>query len=225
MLVAHLNESLNLDFPVTTTVQDVQDTLQHVLNIPPDAVARVNCHDVGGGHLVSPTDVVEFTKTRGHKGVGDHVWTAQEYCQVFSLTEQELQDQIHRGLRVMELANGTIRITETAVDEFISGVKGGDDGSVVTELLAQLKRIADSLCGPHDQQPVATAVAAPQAAAVKRSRESPYLDAQQAADYLGITAKSLYGQVERRRIIPLRGPRRTYRFTAKMLDEYLRRQQ
>lgn len=48
-----------------------------------------------------------------------------------------------------------------------------------------------------------------------------YFDSPQAADYLGITKASLYGLVERKRIVPLRGPRRTYRFTKKQLDNYL----
>lgn len=48
-----------------------------------------------------------------------------------------------------------------------------------------------------------------------------FFDSSQAADYLGITGASLYGLVERKRIVPLRGPRRTYRFTRKQLDEYL----
>jgi excisionase family DNA binding protein len=56
----------------------------------------------------------------------------------------------------------------------------------------------------------------------KRVVESPYLNADEAAAYLGITKGSLYGIVERRRIEPLRGPKRTYRFTKKMLDDYLR---
>jgi excisionase family DNA binding protein len=51
--------------------------------------------------------------------------------------------------------------------------------------------------------------------------QSEYLDANAAAEYLGISLKSLYTLVERRRLIPLRGPRRTYRFTKGMLDAYL----
>ena len=49
-----------------------------------------------------------------------------------------------------------------------------------------------------------------------------YLDSQAAADYLGITVKSLYAQVERGRLKPLRGPKRSYRFTSQMLDSYLK---
>jgi excisionase family DNA binding protein len=52
---------------------------------------------------------------------------------------------------------------------------------------------------------------------------SPYLDAEQAAAYLGTTVGSLYGIVERGHLIPLRGPRRRYRFTKELLDDYLRR--
>ena len=54
-------------------------------------------------------------------------------------------------------------------------------------------------------------------------KASPYLDAQQAAEYLGTKVKSLYGLVERRQLKPLRGPKRTYRFTKEILDEYLSR--
>lgn len=48
-----------------------------------------------------------------------------------------------------------------------------------------------------------------------------YLNAAQAADYLGCTTKSLYRQVELGKLTPLRGPKRSYRFTPGMLDQYL----
>jgi excisionase family DNA binding protein len=51
--------------------------------------------------------------------------------------------------------------------------------------------------------------------------QCPYFDSVQACNYLGITAASLYGLVERRRLTPLRGPRRSYRFTKRQLDDYL----
>jgi hypothetical protein len=51
--------------------------------------------------------------------------------------------------------------------------------------------------------------------------ESPYLDAQQAADYLGMTVKALYGHVERRKLQPLPGYKK-YRFTRDRLDAFLR---
>lgn len=52
---------------------------------------------------------------------------------------------------------------------------------------------------------------------------SPFLDSDGAAAYLGITLKSLYGVVERGHLRPWRGPRRRYRFTEAMLDDYLAR--
>lgn len=51
--------------------------------------------------------------------------------------------------------------------------------------------------------------------------ESPYLDSEKAARYLGIDVKQLYRQVELGKLKPLRGPRNSYRFTQAMLDEYL----
>lgn len=53
---------------------------------------------------------------------------------------------------------------------------------------------------------------------------SPYLDSTDAARYLRISLKSLYAVVERRRLVPLRGPRNRYRFTRELLDEYLARE-
>ena len=50
--------------------------------------------------------------------------------------------------------------------------------------------------------------------------ESPYLDCQRAADYLGISRKQLYRQVELGKLKPLRGPRNSYLFTKAILDNY-----
>lgn len=54
-------------------------------------------------------------------------------------------------------------------------------------------------------------------------KPTPFLNANEAAAYLGTTVSSLYGLVERRQIEPLRGPRRRYRFTKEMLNQYLKR--
>jgi hypothetical protein len=51
--------------------------------------------------------------------------------------------------------------------------------------------------------------------------ESPYLDGQQAADYLGMTKKALYGHVERRKLRPMPGYK-MYRFTKEQLDGFLK---
>ena len=52
---------------------------------------------------------------------------------------------------------------------------------------------------------------------------SPYLNAKEAAAYIRIPVRKLYGIVERGQLQPLRGPRKTYLFTSDMLDTYLRR--
>jgi hypothetical protein len=74
-------------------------------------------------------------------------------------------------------------------------------------------RIVPSLDGPDRMQ----------SSESEPMRLSPYLDAKGASAYLGITLDSLYGIVERGSLVPLRGPKRRYRFTEAMLDEYLRR--
>jgi hypothetical protein len=50
---------------------------------------------------------------------------------------------------------------------------------------------------------------------------SPYLDADQAAAYLGVTIKALYGLKERGRLKSLPGSRRL-RFTMEMLDRFMK---
>jgi hypothetical protein len=106
-------------------------------------------------------------------------------------------------------------------------ILGGLNGSqVLADIAASLRKIADRLGRPDDQTQEfneASPGVAPQCKPARSKWESPYMDAHAAAAYLGITAKSLYGQVERGRIVPLRGPRRQYRFTTEMLDAYLAR--
>lgn len=60
-----------------------------------------------------------------------------------------------------------------------------------------------------------------QPAADASAKTPRYLNAEQAAEYLGCTVKSLYRQVELGNLTPLRGPKRSYRFTPQMLDRYL----
>jgi len=109
-------------------------------------------------------------------------------------------------------------------------IVGSRAGEIVAEVADRLARLgygddfaASMELGPYLAPPRAKAYLArclgtlPQAAPV----ESPYLDSQQAADYLGITVKQLYGQVELRKLQPLRGPRNAYRFTPEQLDAYV----
>jgi excisionase family DNA binding protein len=58
-------------------------------------------------------------------------------------------------------------------------------------------------------------------ASLQRQQLTPYLNAEEAADYLRITLDALYGLVERRKLRPLPGFRK-YRFTREMLDDFLK---
>lgn len=147
MLVAHLAEKLDVDFPAGTTVGDVWDTLRHPLNIPSTAIARMNGAAVSRQHVVGGHDVVEFGAARGQKGVGK-VWTDDEYRELFGLSQQDFQNQMRGGLKVMQIGDGTLRITETAVDQFIAGIGGGAGVDVIATIAASLKRIADHFDPP-----------------------------------------------------------------------------
>ena len=72
---------------------------------------------------------------------------AEEYCQLFGLTEADFEKQIEQGLRVMQTANGAV-VTETAVDNFIAGLNGGGDGAFLAVIASSLKRIADHVDPP-----------------------------------------------------------------------------
>lgn len=57
----------------------------------------------------------------------------------------------------------------------------------------------------------------------RRGKKSPYLNSEEAAEYIRTSMSSLYGVINRGHIDPLRGPKDSYRFTTRMLDDYLRR--
>jgi len=223
MQVIYGRDEVELDEPDGVEVGVIQARLKSFFSLPADATASVNGIDVGPAELAGPDSTVEFRVTQGRKGVG-RVWSPEEYCELFSLSREELDQQIQKGLRVMQAANGSMRITETAVDEFVRGMNGNGDGAFLAAIAKSLEKIASGFDPSLDHRPeqcndVGERPAAP---LFQPKRRSPYIDSKEAASYLGITVKSLYGQVERGHIKPLRGPKKTYRFTEKMLDEYLR---
>jgi excisionase family DNA binding protein len=105
----------------------------------------------------------------------------------------------------LEVLEECLKRVESILSRLIDGTTTPDDVSAVLRDRALLR--PDTILSATER-PVAI---------------SPYLDAEQAAAYLGITVSSLYGIVERGHLIPLRGPRRRYRFTKELLDDYLRR--
>ncbi len=147
MLVIFGRDEVELDSAGAVEVGTVQARLKSFLGVPHDAVAIVEGVKVGPEHLVQPNGTVEFRKEQGQKGVG-RVWTLQEYCQLFGLSEKDLEQQIREGLKVMHLSDGTIRISETATDEFIHGLNGGGDGAYLAVIASSLKRITDHVDPP-----------------------------------------------------------------------------
>lgn len=60
-------------------------------------------------------------KLRGSKSVGERVWDQNEFCKFFKVTLADLHAWIAQGLNVKWCLDGSIRITETAYDEFARG--------------------------------------------------------------------------------------------------------
>jgi hypothetical protein len=143
MQVIYGREAVEMDSE-TVEVRAVHARLRSFMGIPRDAVAFVDGIKVGQEHLVQPTSTVEFRVERGHKGVGQ-IWTAEQYCQLFGLKRTEFENQIERGLKVMETGNGMM-VTETAVDSFIAGLNG--DGAYLAVIASSLKRLADHVDPP-----------------------------------------------------------------------------
>lgn len=129
------------------TVREIRVALKHVLNIGGDQEARLDGHRVSDDVVLPGDGTLEFVKLVGHKGVGQ-VWTADECCQQLGISYEQLNQFIEEGLRVMRLADGSVRVTETAVDQFIAGVGGGVGGDVIATIAASLKRIADHFDPP-----------------------------------------------------------------------------
>jgi hypothetical protein len=147
MQVIYGRDEVELDAAEAVEVRAIQGRLQSFMGIPEDVVALVNGIEVSPAHLAQPSSTVEFVVKEGHKGIG-RVFTQNEYCQLFGLTQRDFELQIQKGLRVMQLTDGTMRITETAVDNFIAGLNGGGDGALLAVIASSLKRIADHVDPP-----------------------------------------------------------------------------
>ena len=64
---------------------------------------------------------LQFVIRAGRKGVGEKVWAGEEFCQFFKITMEDMQAWIAQGLKVRRCLDGSLRITESAVDEFFRG--------------------------------------------------------------------------------------------------------
>ena len=142
------------------SVEEIQFSLQNVLNVDMAAWAFVDGVQVEGSFLLRPAVRLEFMQPWGRKG---------------------------NGRREVELGPATL--------------------TLLARLAVATEKIANSLKLPLNNQPALTGQIG-WTATEKLRPTSPYLTAEEAAQYLGIGIKSLYGIVERRHLVPLRGPRR-----------------
>jgi catechol 2,3-dioxygenase-like lactoylglutathione lyase family enzyme len=102
------------------------------------------------------------------------------------------------------------------------GQAGGSDN--LARIAEAVENIAQHLDRKQSDQPALTGQAGMgNGQGSQPHRTSPYLDGQEAAHYLRITMQSLYDLVGRGHLVPFRGPRRMYRFTVEMLDDYIKR--
>jgi len=188
------------------SIGDLFAALRQVLNIPRGSEARLN------GKAASPADIpvdgdsIEFITELGEKGVG-RVWTEEQFCELFQIDAQELQRHMADGLPVLRLKDGSVRITETAVDEFLAGHGHEREErmvAVLENISASQKRLADHLApAPSDIV------------------DTPYI-----ARHLGCTTQWIAqmvrsGDIPRGCIVPGSGKGRQWKFYRCRIEEWL----
>lgn len=99
-------------------VGHLREHLRHPLSVPPTATAFLDGHPAHDDVAVPRGAELEFLQVSGRKAVG-RVWSTAAFCEQFDCSDKDLERWVREGLRVLELANGDIRITETAVDDFL----------------------------------------------------------------------------------------------------------
>lgn len=195
MEMIHAAETVELDV-AGHTVGEIRLGLKHLLNIG-NQEARLDGKRVADDVVVSGEETLEFVTPIGRKGVGQ-IWTADEFCQLFGYSREQLDQQIEEGLQVMRLTDGTMRITETAVDQFIAG------DALVVQVANALTRIAN-----HFDPPPPNVV------------DSGYI-----ADKLGCTKvwvarMAADGDVPRNAIVPGTGNGKPWKFYRSLIDKWI----
>jgi excisionase family DNA binding protein len=102
-------------------IASVQASLIHAFNIPVNAFTFVNGVLVSRRYRLQADDTLEFIWPWGWKGVGERVWTDEEFCKFFKITSEDLQAWTGQGLKFARSLDGSLRITESAADEFFRG--------------------------------------------------------------------------------------------------------
>ena len=106
---------------VGASVASVRASLVDAFNLPANAIAFVNGELVFPDYQLQVNDTLEFIVRWGRKSVGEKVWTGEEFCQFFKISTEDMQAWIAQGLKVRRCLDDSLRITETAVDEFYRG--------------------------------------------------------------------------------------------------------
>jgi hypothetical protein len=103
------------------SVASVRKGLATSYSIPTEALPRIGGRVVSPAHVLAAGEELLFAVEKGHKGVGSQVWTDEEFCKFFKITREDLDAWIAQGLKAKRLLDGSLRITETAADEFFRG--------------------------------------------------------------------------------------------------------
>lgn len=119
MLVVH--HSNVIEMPAGSTVRTIRRHFSVALNLSPRSYPLANGQVVDEDFRPSEADRLEFCEAFGVKGVGQQVWSDGEFCKLFQISREDLHAWIAQGLKVGRCLDGSLRITETAVDEFLRG--------------------------------------------------------------------------------------------------------
>jgi len=150
LMIRMIHASNEILVPAVRCIGDLATAMRQILNIPVGAEVRVNGKPASFADVPVGGDIIEFVKRNGVKGVGQ-VWTEEEFCELFQIDSQELQKHIADGLPVLRLRDGSVRITETAVDEFLTGHRHDHQERLAVALeniSASQKRLADHFDPP-----------------------------------------------------------------------------
>ena len=139
------------------SVGKVRSQLDQLFNIDPAASPLIDDLPVAEDHVLRQGEKLEFLNPFGHKGMG-RVWTKDEFCNLFKMSEADFAAMVKKGLPVHRMEDGSIRITETQVDEFLDGVAGRGSRPLAapslpsygdfSSLVAEIRRIADVMDPP-----------------------------------------------------------------------------
>ena len=192
--------------PAGRCIGELSAALRQILNIRVGAEVQVNGQPASFADVPIDGDIIEFVKRNGAKGVG-HVWTEEQFCELFQIDSQELQKHIAEGLPVLRLRDGSVRITETAVDEFLRGHRLDHQERMAVALeniSASQRRLADHLApAPSDIV------------------DTPYI-----ARHLGCTTQWIAqmvrsGEIPRGCVVPGSGKGRQWKFYRCRIEDWL----